>query len=334
MLSTTSATALAQTAADTVESLPGIEITTSVDRADMYVGDIITYTLAITYDSTLELIPPPLGANLGAFDVKDYDSDKRSILPDGRLKSVSSFKLSTFTTGDYIIPPIPVAFTLPDSSQKVVLSEAVPISVKSLLGEGADTADIRPLKTQYEFKRDLTRYYLWGGIGLFILLLFVIIVWLYLWKKRRAVKPVDLRPAWEIAFERLALLKQQPLLSKGRFKEYYIELTEIVREYLGRMYDLNVLDMTTEEFLERFLEFELPQGLHDNVGRFLRHADLVKFARFVPESERAEADFTFVHAMVEQVRADHERRRAAMLVPAGAGQGGAQLYSSSRESDQ
>ena len=54
-----------------------IEIKTSVDLAEAYIGDLITYTMTITYDSTIELVPPPLGANLGAFDVKDYQADVR-----------------------------------------------------------------------------------------------------------------------------------------------------------------------------------------------------------------------------------------------------------------
>jgi len=299
----------AQNEADTVESLKGIEIETSVDRAEVYIGDLITYQLTIIHDSTIELVPPPLGANLGAFDVKDYQSDIRSKLPDGRIKSTNRFVLSTFTTGDYVIPPIPVMFIKSDSSRKVILSQAVPIKVNSLLSAGADSADIRPLKAPYEFKRGLGSYYLWGGLISLVLVIGGILIWLRLRKKKRVAAPLDLRPAWEIAFERLALLKQQGLVAEGKYKQYYIELTEIARGYLGRMYDINVLDMTTEEFLLLFRERQLPPGLHEDIGRFLRHADLVKFAKFVPERERAESDFDYVHTMVEQVRVDFERRQ-------------------------
>jgi hypothetical protein len=305
--------ALAQGNVDTVESLAGIEIQTSVDRAEVYIGDLITYQLTITHDSTIEPVPPPLGANLGAFDVKDYETDIRSRLPDGRLQSTNKFVLSTFTTGDYIIPPIPVMFTMPDSSKKVVLSESVPIKVKSLLAQGADTADIRPLKAQYEFKRNLTPYYVWGGVILFVLALAATLIWLRIRRKKGLAMPVDLRPAWEIAFERLALLKQKDYLADGEGKEYYVELTEIARDYLGQMYRINVLDMTTEEFLLHFKEQQLPNDLYENMGRFLQHADLVKFAKLMPDRERAETDFDFVHKVIEQVRIDYLRRQAMVV---------------------
>jgi hypothetical protein len=303
----------AQNRIDTVKSLAGIEIQTSVDRAEVYVGDLITYQLTITHDSTIEPVPPPLGANLGAFDVKDYETDIRSKLPDGRLQSTNKFVLSTFTTGDYIIPPIPVMFTMPDSSKKVVLSESVPIKVKSLLAEGADTADIHPLKAQYEFKRDMTLYYIWGGVILLVLALAGTLIWLRIRRKKGLAMPVDLRPAWEIAFERLALLKQKNYLADGEGKQYYVVLTEIARAYLGRMYRINVLDMTTEEFLFHFKEQHLPNDLYENMGRFLQHADLVKFAKLMPDRERAETDFDFVHKLIEQVRIDYLRRQAMVV---------------------
>ncbi|MDH3890227.1 MAG: hypothetical protein OEV49_04020 [candidate division Zixibacteria bacterium] len=296
---------------DTVSTIRGITVETAVDRADMFIGDLINYKLTITYDSTYELVPPPLGANLGAFDVKDYQTDQISRLDDGRMRSESNFVLSTFTTGDYVIPPIPALFNLPDGSRKVILSEAVPIVVNSLLGAESDSADIRPLKPPKPptvFARDPREKGIIGGAATVVL---IVIAW-YLWRRFRR-KPdraafVDRRQPWEIAFERLALLSEKSLMAQSKHKLYYIELTEIVREYFGRMYEVDVLEMTTDEFLVRFIDVALPNDLYDNLRNFLSHADLVKFARFVPQEERAGTDFNLAHDMVESVRLEFERR--------------------------
>lgn len=293
---------------DTVSTLKGITVETSVDRAEMYIGDLINYKLTITYDSTYELVPPPLGANLGAFDVKDYQTDQITRLDGGRMKSESNFVLSTFTTGDYIIPPIPALFNLPDGSRKMILSEPVPIVVNSLLGEESDSTDIRPLKPQHEFERDLTMYYVYGGIGLLVLILAALWILSRLRRRPERAEFVDRRKPWEIAFERLALLSEQNLVAKSEHKQYYIELTEIAREYLGKMYLIDVLEMTTDEFLIAFTNITLKDGFYDTVRGFLNHADLVKFARFVPEEERANADFNLAHDMIESVRLEFERR--------------------------
>jgi len=310
------AAALAQGPVDTVGSLQGIEINTSVDRAESYIGDLITYTLTIVYDSTYNLIPPPLGANLGAFEVKDFQPDIESTLDDGRLESRTIFVLSTYTTGDYTIPPLPVVFILPDSTRKVMLAEPIPIRILSLLDlAGTDTLDIKPLKAPYEFPPDYTMYYVYGGIGLLVLAIAAIAFGWWLWKRQRAKAQLDLRSPWEIAFEKLAFLKVQfldgELADQSRAKEFYVQLTEIVRAYLGRIYMTDVLEMTTEEFLDTFHEIELPEETYLQLGDFFHHADQVKFAKLMPERVRIEDDFMSAHDVVERVRADHERRQEA-----------------------
>ena len=48
---------------DTVKSAPGITIETEIDRAEIFIGDLINYRLTVYFDSNLILTPPPIGAN-------------------------------------------------------------------------------------------------------------------------------------------------------------------------------------------------------------------------------------------------------------------------------
>ncbi|RKX19966.1 MAG: hypothetical protein DRP35_06825 [Candidatus Zixiibacteriota bacterium] len=308
-----SCSCFAQVPADTVNSLPGIEIVTSVDRSEVYIGDLINYKIEIIYDSTYEYLPSPLGANLGGFDVKDYQQDKNSILPDGRKKTESVFSLSTFTTGEYIIPPVPVGFMLPDSTQKVMFSESVPINVKSMLENAGDSVDIKPLKQQYEFEFDWTQYIIWGTVAFFVLLLGGYFLYRKFRSKDEQEEILDKRPPWEIAFEQMVLLKQKGLLEQNLFKQYYIELTEISRTYLGKMFQVNVIDMTTEEFLESFVDISLPHDLFDRNKTFLQYADLIKFAKLKPENDRMNRDYDFVYELIELIRVDYEKKQQAEL---------------------
>lgn len=303
---------LADSNIDTVKSISGIEIKSSVDMAEAYIGDLITYQITIICDSTVELVPPPIGANLGAFDVKDYQADVETKLKDGRTQSQTTFVLSTFTTGDYVIPPLPIMFLMPDSTRTVMLAEGIPIKIKSLLTNANDSTDIRPLKGPYEFKRSYLAYYIWGAIVLIVLAL-ALYLWMR-WRRRKVEEePVDLRPAWEIAFEKLAMLREKKLVEAGEHKEYYLELTEIIRGYLGRMYDLTALDMTTTEFLVLLSELTLPDGIYDSTSRFLHHADLVKFAKYVPDTMRSQQEYEVAHNIVEAVRVDYMQKQQAQI---------------------
>ena len=291
---------------DTVASITDIEIVTSVDRAEMYGGDLITYTVTIEHDSSIELLRPPLGANLGAFDVKDYETDITTRLRGGRIKSENRFVLSTFTTGNYLIPPIPMVFEFPDGTRKVILSESVLIKVLSLLLNTDDSLDIKPLKAQFEFERDYTRYFIWGALAFLI----IAIAGYLLWRKLRGkgeAEFIDLRSAWEIAFEKLAILEQKKLIDEEKFKEFYLELTDILRAYFGRMYARNIVDLTTAEFFSIYVSIGLPADAEQELKEFFDHADLVKFAKYIPAAERPDLDFVFVHDYIELIRREFQK---------------------------
>lgn len=299
-------------AVDTVTSAPGITIETSVDRAEIYIGDLITYSLAIIHDSDVILTPPPIGANLGSFDVKNYEDLPEKRLDDGSIRTESRFMLTTFTTGDYLIPPIPVEFMLSDSTRKVLISEPVPIKVKSLLAEGADTTDIRDLKAPIDFKSKWPWWY-YAAAGVIFILIVGLILWRIFRRKEEEKAPVDTRKPWEIAFEQLAFLKEKNYPAAGEFKLFYVESSDIVREFLQRVYNIPVLDMTTYEFTSMMNDIDIEPPTAARVRSFLEFADLVKFAKYIPETEKAIADFDEACAIIDVVR-NYERTKVVPVV--------------------
>jgi len=308
---------------DTVKSAPGLSIESAVDRSEIYIGDLITYRLTIIYDSTYTLTSPPIGANLGAFDVKDYQSDQEEKLEDGRVKIESRFKLTTFTTGEYVIPPIPVEFMLPDSTRRVLISEPIPINVKSLLAESGDTTDIKDIKGPVSFESGLAWYYYFVGVLLLVIIVALIIWWRIRRRREGPVEPVDTRRPWEIAFADLAMLREKNLPQNEEYKLFYVELSEIVRAFLQRIYGIPVLDMTTYEFLQALIDHDVEESLYERYKKFLDFADLVKFAKFMPEIKKAESDYDEAVDIVEHLRqivvAREEEEKLKEPIPAAGG---------------
>ena len=149
---------------------------------------------------------------------------------------------------------------------------ALVLVVLSLLLNVDDSTDIKPLKAQYEFERDYTPYYYWGGGLLLVLLIVGYLIWRRLKRAEEEIEFVDNRSAWEIAFEKLALLNQKPYVTEKKFREYYFELTEIYKAYCDKIFNKNYLDMTTEEFLVSYRDENINESIFKAVGRALDQA--------------------------------------------------------------
>ena len=91
-----------------------------------------------------------------------------------------------------------------------------------------------------------------------------------------------IRPAHEIAEEKLDDLKTQQLWQQGLIKEYQSKLTFIIREYLENRYDMKALESTTQEILKDLMSRDFDPGLNNDLREILTMADLVKFAKARP----------------------------------------------------
>lgn len=281
-----------------------INVTASVDKQTAYVGDPIDYTITITYDSTLQLTPPAAGANLGGFDVKDYEIGEEKKTDNGQRQQVLSFKLRTFTTGDYVIPPLPIEYMMPDSSKKYISADPIKIKIMSVLAEGvnADTLAPKPLKAQVSLAA--RRMAIWLII-IAAAVLGIAGAAFYIWRRRRTkveTAYVDPRPSWEIAYADLAVLKDRNLPAKGELKKFYFELSDIMKRYIGKKFEVNAIDMTTIEIGDALVEVDLDKDLHRDFMSFFEHGDLVKFAKYIPPEDRPDADWTTAYELVTNTK--------------------------------
>lgn len=81
------------------------------------------------------------------------------------------------------------------------------------------------------------------------------------------------------ALHELDVLLGRDLPGKGRFKDFYSELTLVVRRYVERRHGIRAPRQTTEEFLSAVRgRPEFPRETVGRLGDFLAAADLVKFA--------------------------------------------------------
>lgn len=109
---------------------------------------------------------------------------------------------------------------------------------------------------------------------------------------RRARMPViDTRPAHIIALEAYELLVARRLPEEGQTKQYYHELSEIIRTYLGRRFGLSGLEMTSDEVRSAADQAQVTEEQELLIDQFLTDSDLVKFADMNP-SQKAVDDIS------------------------------------------
>jgi hypothetical protein len=130
------------------------------------------------------------------------------------------------------------------------------------------------------------------AIGLIILSYFSI----KLWKKYRKtnlkeifIKPKPILPAHEIALNSLEQLRLKRLIENNRIKEYYSEISEILRIYLDDRFSIIAIEMTTQEILSQIRDCEfINKESFSLLKEVLEYSDLVKFAKYTPTSHLSE----------------------------------------------
>lgn|GEM_PF-2210734 len=119
-------------------------------------------------------------------------------------------------------------------------------------------------------------------------------------KKFLAPKRVPPHLEAQLAFDNL---QKKGLLQQGMVKEYYYELSYILRRYIGGRFHILADRQTTEEFFQQLLldnpfDRQAEQILRD----FADLADTVKYSLFRPESRLGEESLQIARSFVENTK--------------------------------
>lgn len=276
------------------------------------------------------------------FRPTDISSLSKTKLPDGSSEWVQTYTLEPWLSENYSIPPIlfPIKEMGKDSDKPLgfLFTEAIRIPVEKLPNEKDQISGLLPqadlslaslrikerraedftpaeLKKQEDRikkenlltqNRDFPWYIVWIllSIGLFY----------YLGNKFIKNKALQLfakhkEPAHIKALRALNDLVNKNLISKGMVKEFYYELSYILREYIEGRYGIIALHQSSEEFFENLLRSN-PFGKQDEekLQAFMEFSDNVKYSLFRPEdnvhSKSVEQVKTFIETTKLELKED------------------------------
>ena len=144
----------------------------------------------------------------------------------------------------------------------------------------------QPLKVSYTFFDWLKDNWIWVLLGVIVIAAIVGFIY-YLKKKpkKEMILPVVKQPliaAHVTALTQLKVLRDKKLWQQGEIKQYYVELSDVLREYLEKRYFIKTHEKTTDEIFAGLRGLDIPTENKQILQQILVMADLVKFAKEKP----------------------------------------------------
>lgn len=248
----------------------------------------------------------PLLDDQDRFAVTDHNS---VITYDGdTIIDTHTLELAAFATGDIALPGFLVVFPH-EGELLAVQSDSIPLKVEPTIPE--DMADVNDIKPQIPFPNLLPLWLALGALGLAAL---SYVGWRLFrrWRRRR----LELQPLpdpWDEALAALAALPVGDWLGRGLVKRYYYAVSEILKRYLTRRYGFPALDQTTSEMVLALKIARVPE--REEFVAFFRRADMVKYAKLVPDRPEMEAAVVTARDLVERTTPEPEPAQARSSAP-------------------
>jgi hypothetical protein len=274
-------------------------IQASVDSTHYRIGEWINVTVEADLPHGMRITGPQAGDSLGLFEVLHVESDEPKT-NGGMVRQTMSVRLITFEAGETEIPSIGFRGTTDrDSSVKVPATNPIPITITAVeLEAEAELKDIKPPMTaSWEFEDVLPWLILLAIVGVL-----AGAYWYYKRMKRREQGlPQPAGPpmaAHELALLALRALEDRRLWQQGKVKEFYSEVTEIVRRFFEARFRIIALEMTSDEILTQLKANPSAEPVLKKVNTLLLTADLVKFAKYEPSMAEHEEELQAAYAIV------------------------------------
>jgi hypothetical protein len=260
------------------------KVKAEIDTTNIRIGE--QFNLKITVDDTQNVIMPKLQLKgLEIIDSTQVDTIKNSL--------IRKYILTGFDSGAFYIPQQQIFV-----KNQAFLTDSLLVNVATI---AIDTTKVK----KFPIKSIKSEPYTFDDFKVYIYILLaalaIISFWIYWFVIRKRKEEIEedtykAMPPYDEAILKLNELDEKLLWQNNKVKEYYSELTEIVRGYIERELKVPALEKTTDEVLDMLKDFkdaETIQTSEDTIKKLrdlLREADLVKFAKSKPLALEIEED--------------------------------------------
>lgn len=280
-----------------------IEVKASLDTNEILIGDQINYTIIARQPADIKIAFPLLNDTLvDKLEIIDSPKIDTTNLANDLIEIVHNYKITSFDTGFYQIPPQKI---LVQQGNEVGEVETNPQYLLVNTLELDTTQAIFDVKLPYEAPltfKEVAPYLLYGGIALLIIGILIYIINRRINNKPIFFAPKPKEPAHVIALRSLDKLKSEKVWQKGLIKEYYTGLTDVIRVYLENQFNIQALEKTSDETIQELKSLKLDDKLFQKLNELFAEADLVKFAKQMPQQADNELHLQTAYSFIEQTK--------------------------------
>ncbi|MDR0795655.1 MAG: hypothetical protein LBE79_06335 [Tannerella sp.] len=282
----------------------GTLIDVKIDNPDIFIGEQTVIQLTVTTDQgKLVYWPIPLDTLMTGVEVLALSKPDSTTIDNNRLMIKQDVLITSFDEELYLLPPFKVI-----DDGDTILSNQVALKVSTIEVNVDAPEEFFDIKDVWKPPFVLADYYpLIFGILLILFMICVIGYIIQRLRKNKASVPLLKKdepklPPHELAIRELNEIKLQKLWQQGRNKEYYTQITDTLRRYIHRRFDINAMEMTSYEILEIITRENDAQSVYDTLRQILQLADLVKFAKWRPLPDENDLSMAYAYLFVNQTK--------------------------------
>ncbi len=268
----------------------------TVDLSDIQIGKPfeVTYTLPADVSRILDI-----DSNITALGDTDIDVDRIS-------GNTLDLTVTSFGVTNYPMPSLllTVLETNGATNQFFTPGFEIPVFSSIITNTNLDFKDIEPV------------YFVWNhlwtiiiAVSLLIIIAIILMSQLINPKPKKA-KEIIIDP-YDRAERKLTRLKaQSKLLTEESYKEFFVEMSESVREFLSATVVPLAMEIPTSEIITKMKNEKLPSDMQEIITGILRNSDRAKYAKQIFTQDRIDEVVDDAFTLVKQVKRKSEREQA------------------------
>jgi hypothetical protein len=282
-----------------------VTVNAEIDSVQIMIGNQANLKLSVTQPKETFVQFPVFSDTIanGVEIVKQHEPDTLQINNE-RIEIIKNYTVAVFDSGVYFIQPFKFIVQNDTLTTSSLTMKAFTLPVDTV---NIDFRDIKPNLLPPLTWKDIARIAMW--CLLVVVLLAVIAYIVYRLVNHKSILPESKKkelPPHVTALESLNKLKDEKLWQQGRDKEFHTELTDVVRTYIEKRFNVNAMEMTSDEILDYLSKNEETKSVLEQLKQILKAADLVKFAKMKLLPNENESSLSNSYLFVEETKEEEK----------------------------